>query len=114
MSLTKNEAISLRNAVVVAHGNDAQLVQTLHRIINREVKDEEHEVSKPLGHMKAFFEHLDHLRKGIIAAEWTEPTLNDLTQVVIAWRLTQLEEHLRLSAKCLDYFTDHLNEVGAR
>ena len=59
-----------------------------------------------------FVSRLDDLRSTLVAAGWTEPTLNDLAQVTIAWRLTQIEEHLRLNAKCMDYLTDHLHEVG--
>ena len=62
--------------------------------------------------LKDFVADLAQLREILIAAGWTEPTLNDLTQVVIAYRLTLIEDHLRQSAKCLDYLTDHLNEVG--
>ena len=59
-----------------------------------------------------FVSRLDDLRSTLVAAGWTEPTLNDLAQVMIAWRLTQIEQHLRESAKCMDYFTNHLHEVG--
>ncbi len=64
--------------------------------------------------MKDFVADLEQLREVIVAAGWTEPTLNDLAQVTIARRLTQIEEHLRLSARCMDYLTDNLHQVGER